>query len=178
MTERLIIRRFTKNDSHDLYEYLSDEKVVTYEPYGVFSEEDCQREAVRRSNDSSFWAVCLKNTGKLIGNVYLGKRDFDAMELGYVFNQAYWGKGYAAEAAAAVVDYAFKECNARRVSAMCNPKNTASWKLLESLGMRREGHLIQNIYFKTDENGQPEWSDTYEYGILASEWENRKVKKS
>ena len=59
------------------------------------------------------------------------------------------------------------------VTAMCNPLNTASWKLMERLGMRREGHLIQNIWFKRDERGEPIWSDTYEYAILADEWNNR-----
>ena len=52
---------------------------------------------------------------------------------------------------------------------MCNPVNTTSWRLLERLGMRREGHLIQNIYFKKDENGEPIWSDTFEYAILKNE---------
>ena len=53
---------------------------------------------------------------------------------------------------------------------MCNPLNKPSWKLLERLGFRREGHLIKNIYFKKDSLGDPIWSDTYEYGILAEEW--------
>lgn len=58
----------------------------------------------------------------------------------------------------------------RRVVAMCNPENISSWKLLERLKMRRKGHLLKNIYFKVDENGEPIWIDTYEYGILADEW--------
>ena len=52
----------------------------------------------------------------------------------------------------------------------CNPLNEHSWKLLEGLNMRREGTLIKNIYFKKDINGKPLWADTYEYGILKSEW--------
>lgn len=169
-TERLIIRNFSPDDWQDLYEYLSQEEVVRYEPYDVYTEEDSKQEAVRRANDDSFWAVCLKDRGKLIGNIYLFKQDFDAWELGYVFNMKYHSKGYAMEAAEALVDDVFKNKNARRVTAMCNPLNTPSWKLLERLGMRREGHLRQNIYFKKDNLGQPIWADTYEYGILASEW--------
>lgn len=53
---------------------------------------------------------------------------------------------------------------------MYNPLNESSWKLLERLGMRREGYLVQNIYFKKDNNDQPIWVDTFEYGILATEW--------
>ncbi|WP_340148335.1 GNAT family protein [Ruminiclostridium hungatei] len=114
--------------------------------------------------------MCLNDTKKLIGNIYLSEQNFDTWELGYVFNFDYHGKGYAIEAAKAMVEHAFKNYHARRIVAMCNPLNTSSWKLLEKLGMRREGHLIQNIYFKVNEVGQPTWADTYEYGMLISEW--------
>lgn len=170
VTERLIIRKFKSDDWKDLYEYLSDENVVKYEPYNPFSEEDCMDEAIRRTTDSSFWAVCLKDTNKLIGNVYFAKQDFNTWELGYVFNLNYQGKGYATESCIAVINYAVKELEARRIVAMCNPENIASWKLLERLKMRKEGHLKQNIYFFMDSNNEPIWQDTYEYGILESEW--------
>ncbi|WP_310602897.1 GNAT family N-acetyltransferase [Anaerosporobacter sp.] len=169
-SERLIMRRFTPEDWKDLYDYLSQDEVVRYEPYDVYSEEECKQEAINRSTDEAFWAVCLKETNKLIGNIYLAKQDFDTWELGYVFNPEYQGNGYATEAAAFLIDDILKNNNARRVIAMCNPHNQSSWKLLERLGLRREGHLIQNIYFKKDKEDNPIWSDTYEYGILAQEW--------
>ena len=169
-TDRLIIRKFTPDDWPDLYEYLSQEEVVKFEPYKVFSEESSKEEAIRRSEDESYWAVCLKDNCKLIGNIYLSKQDFDTWELGYVFNKNYQGKGYATEATKSLVHDAIKNQNARRIVAMCNPLNESSWKLLERLGFRREGHLTKNIYFKKDEDGNPIWVDTYEYGILAEEW--------
>lgn len=86
-----------------------------------------------------------------------------------MFNKKFQKQGFATESAEKIMDYAFNELNARRIIAMCNPKNEASWKLLERLKMRREGHLIKNIYFKVDENNNPIWSDTYEYAVLASE---------
>ncbi|HEX3022354.1 MAG TPA: GNAT family protein, partial [Lachnospiraceae bacterium] len=60
----------------------------------------------------------------------------------------------------------------RRITGMCNPLNSASWKLMERLNMSREGLLLQNAYFKMDTNGDPLWFDTYEYGILKKEWQN------
>lgn len=69
------------------------------------------------------------------------------------------------------MNYAFKEWKVRRIIATCNPKNEPSWRLLERLNMRREGHLRKNIYFKANNNNEPIWQDTYEYAILASEWE-------
>ncbi len=170
ITDRLIIRKFNKTDWEDLYEYLSNEIVVKYEPYNIYSEIEAKKEAIERSESEFFYAVCLKETGKLIGNLYLAKGDFDTLEIGYVFNLKYWGKGYATESAKALIDIAFSQLGARRIVAMCNPLNEHSWKLLERLGMRREGTLIKNIYFKKDINGHPLWADTYEYGILKSEW--------
>lgn len=169
-TERLVIRRFKEEDWKDLYEYLSDEEVVRYEPYQAFSIEASQNEAKSRAESPAFLAVCLKENNKLIGNIYFAKQEFKTWEIGYVFNRAYQGRGYATEAANAVIAYGFNTRGARRIVAMCNPLNTASWRLLERLGMRREGHLKQNIYFKKDEEGNPIWSDTYEYAILKDEY--------
>lgn len=169
-TKRLLIRSFNKNDWRDLYEYLSDEEVVKFEPYECYTLDECKKEAARRSKDGDFKAVCLKDTLKLIGNIYLSERDFNTWELGYVFNKNFQGYGYATEAASVMVDDAFKNRGARRIIAMCSPLNVSSWRLLERLGMRREGHLLQNIYFKLDKQGNPIWHDTYEYGILAAEW--------
>lgn len=172
-TNRLIVRQFEKNDWQDLYEYLSDKEVVEFEPYDIFTENQSKEEAIYRSNSNSFYAVCLKENNKLIGNLFLDKGDFDTWELGYVFNRKYQGQGYATESAKALLDYVFTQLGARRIIAMCNPQNEPSWKLLERLHMRREGFLLQNIYFKNDSDGNPIWNDTYEYAILKTEWCNQ-----
>lgn len=175
-TDRLIIRRFTSEDWRDLHEYLSSEQVVKHEPYGVFTKADCKKETTIRSHSDDFLAVCLKDSGKLIGNIYFVQqepRNLGNWELGYVFNPKYYGKGYATESCKAVLDYGIKYMKVRRVIAMCNPENTSSWKLLERLKMRREGHLLKNIYFKVNEQNEPIWNDTYEYAILADEWEKQ-----
>lgn len=169
-TERLTIRRFTPDDWQDLHEYLSDEEVVRFEPYEPYSEQQAKEEAIYRSKDIAFYAVCLKQSRKLIGNLYLSKGDFDTFELGYVFNRKYQSKGYAAESSKALLDYAFTQLGARRIIAMCSTLNEPSWRLLERLGLRREGLLLQNVFFKTDTQGEPIWFDTYEYAFLKKEW--------
>jgi [ribosomal protein S5]-alanine N-acetyltransferase len=168
-TERLIIRRFSENDGEDLYEYFSNPKVLEFEPYKPFTRDQAYAEAKRRASDENFLAVCLKN-GKVIGNFYFAKGDFVTWEVGYVFNEKYWGNGYATESLLALMKCAFDELGTRRIIAMCDPKNPHSWKLLERVGMRREGTLLQNIYFFTDEEGNPIWKDTYQYAILSSEF--------
>jgi RimJ/RimL family protein N-acetyltransferase len=168
-TERLIIRRFSENDGEDLYEYFSNPKVLEFEPFKPFTKDEAYEEAKRRAGDEKFLAVCLKS-GKLIGNLYFSKGDFETWEVGYVFNEKYWGNGYASESLLALIQYAFLSLNVRRIVAQCDPKNIPSWKLLDRVGMRREGKLLQNIFFFTDEKGSPIWKDTYEYGILKSEY--------
>lgn len=169
-TKRLLIRRFLPADWQDLHAYLSDPAVVEFEPYGVFLPEESKSEALRRAGDDIFWAVVFKENGKVIGNLTLSKQDFNTFELGYVFNQSYQGHGYATESAQALIGEAFQERGARRITAMCNPRNARSWRLLERLRFRREGHLIQNVWFKKDANGQPVWFDTFLYGLLYEEW--------
>ena len=110
-------------------------------------------------------AVERKADHKMIGNVYLGKRDFDAREIGYVFRKDAWGKGYAKESCEALISLAFSQ-GAHRIFAECDPENAASWKLLESLGFEREAHLRENVYFWKDAEGCPIWKDTYIYGKL------------
>ena len=170
-TARLTLRPFTPSDADDLYAYLSREQVVRYEPYPPFTREQAAEEAARRASDKNFNAVVLKDANRLIGNLYFAPGEFDTWELGYVFHDQYWGRGYAAEACRALLTERFAEGNVRRVIAMCNPDNAASWRLLERLDMRREGHLRKNVWFFKDENGQPIWQDTYEYAILREEWQ-------
>lgn len=161
-TERLILRRYTADDLSDLYEYLSDEEVVRYEPYKPMSLAETKDNLNWRIGTDEMIAVELKETYKMIGNIYLGKRDFNFLELGYVFNQKFWGKGYAKEGCEAMIKHSFAN-GIHRIFAECDPMNISSWKLLESLGFERETHLKQNVFFWTDEQGQPIWKNTYIY---------------
>ena len=86
----------------------------------------------------------------------------------YIINTEYQRQGFAGEALSAVIHNAFRE-GVHRVYAECDPRNTASWKLLESLGFRREAHFRQNVYFWKDADGSPIWKDTYVYAILESD---------
>jgi len=172
-TDRLIIRRFNADDWHDLYEYLSQEVVVKYEPYGIFNEEECKEEAIRRAQDDAFWAVCLKENNKLIGNIYFQQQEpkaFMTWEIGYVFNPVYYGKGYATEASRRIIQYGFEQIGAHRIIGKCNTENVSSWKLMERLLMRREAHFRKPAYFRKSSEGKPVWHDAYLYAILEEEF--------
>jgi [ribosomal protein S5]-alanine N-acetyltransferase len=175
-TERLIVRNFRVDDWQDLYEYLSQKEVLRYEPEGESDQEDCKRKAMERSQSDIFLAVCLKDSDKMIGHVYFnqtGPVEFLTWEIGYIFNPKYYGKGYATESCQRVLQFGFKKLGAHRIIAMCNPENSTSWKLLERLSMRREGHHKKKAFFRRTDDGNPIWHDAYQYAILSEEWYNR-----
>lgn len=165
-TERLLLRRYKKEDLQDLFEYLSDEEVVEYEPYRPMTLHETEENLKWRIETDEMIAVELRDTHKMIGNVYLGKRESEALEIGFVFNRHYWGQGYAAESCKALIEQAFSS-GIHRIYAECDPQNERSWKLLEALGFQREAHFRKNVYFWKDENGKAIWKDTYVYAKLA-----------
>lgn len=166
-TSRLLLRRFLPTDGEALHACLSDPEVVQFEPYPPLTEAQSTAEALRRSEDPSFWAICDGQDGRLLGNIYLAQEPLDTWQLGYVLRRDAWGRGYAAEACRAMLAHAFAG-GAHRVYAQCDPKNEASWRLLERLGLRREAHLLKNVRFPG--SLRPEWKDTYLYAMLQDEW--------
>lgn len=124
-TERLILRRYEKCDLQDLYEYLSNAEVVKYEPYKPMTMEEVESNLEWRISTDEMIAVELKSDNKMIGNVYLGKWDFESLEIGYVFNEKYWGKGYANESLQALVNWSFSN-GIHRIFAECDPDNKNS----------------------------------------------------
>ena len=171
-TERLVLRPFRAEDADDLFEYLSDERTYLYEPGAPIDRNQVVRQAADMATSPDFWAIELKERGKVIGQLYFKHIDpveLMTCELGYILNPSYQRQGYASEAAAALVNQALTTGGMHRVIANCNPENTASWSLLEKIGFRREGWLRKNIFFRKDVAGEPLWTDTFVYAILAAE---------
>lgn len=164
-TERLILRRFEESDLLDLFEYLSDAEVVKYEPYKPMRLEEVKENLKWKISSDEMVAVELKTNKKLIGNVYLGKRDFEAIEIGFVFNGEYGKQGYATESCLELIRLLFKN-GVHRIFAECDPENQASCRLLERIGFVREAHLKKNIYFWKNEKHEPIWKDTLIYSKL------------
>ncbi len=173
-TDRVLLRRFTPDDGEGLHASLSRPEAVRFEPYGVQTRAQCDELAATRAHDPSFWAVCRGSDGALVGTLYLHHGDpheWRGYTLGYVFHPDHWHQGYATEACRALLDVCFGLWGAHRVSAHCDPRNDASWRLLERLGLRREGHVRQAASFSTDDAGRPVWHDAYLYAVLDSEWD-------
>lgn len=171
-TQRLVVRPFRPDDWQDLHAYLSLPEIYEFEPGEPLGAEQARALAGERSQGAAFLAVELRAERRMIGHLYfqpVEPAELQTYELGYIFNPAYHGHGYATEAARALVDHAFAEMGAHRVVANCNPANTASWRVLERIGFVREGHLRRNIFFRRDGEGRPIWQDTFEYGRINDE---------
>ncbi|MHA1511229.1 MAG: GNAT family N-acetyltransferase [Promethearchaeota archaeon] len=85
-------------------------------------------------------------------------------ELGFTLSRNYQGKGYAYEATGALINYAFENLSLHRIFSITDCKNTSAIKLLKNLGMRQEGHFIENIFFKGV------WGDEFLFAILEKDW--------
>lgn len=161
----LIIRNFELSDEKDLCEYMLQRVSAEFEAYPDFTCEKAKKEIEFRAQSDEFYAIELKKEHKVIGNIYLGNRRFNTRELGYVLNENYQHKGYGSDASKAIIEYMFNQ-GVHRIYAECAPQNTASWKLLEKVGMTREAHFKKNVSVHQDEKGYPIYLDTYVYAIL------------
>ena len=168
-TDRLLIRKFEVSDYNDLYEYLSNPVTYVFEPGRHVTLSEAEEVTRLISEGNSFFAVVLKQNNKMIGHLYLEHlepKERLTWELGYIFNPAYQRKGYASEASEALTKYAFKNFKVHRIMARCNPDNVASWKLLEKIGYKREGYFKKYGFVHRDDNGNPIWTDAYEYSRI------------
>ena len=181
-TDRLVLRLMTLADHDDVLEWMADPEVARYQLYEprtspqVASHITKVAHATTLAADGDFieLAVVLPATAderdRVIGCIYFSlKRTDDLMaEIGWTVAVAHHGKGYAAEAASAMLDFAFRELALHRVYAELDPRNTSSVRLCERLGMRHEAHFVEDMMFKGA------WANTGVYGILDREWAARR----
>ena len=132
-TERLFIRKFTYDDWQAVHAYTADANVMNYIPEGIFSDEDAKKFVIENSNENpKYFPVLLKKDQTLIGHIafhqYFGEHTY---EIGWVFNPNYYNKGYASEAAHAVLKYGFEKMKLHRIIATCQPDNIPSYRVME-----------------------------------------------
>ncbi len=115
--------------------------------------------------DSVTWAVCLRESGLLIGAIGIILRAQDSRgEMGYWIGHEFWGRGYCTEAAALLMDFFFRNINLNRIHATHFVNNPASGRVMQKLGMTQEGVLRHHA------RKNKEWVDLVFYGILREEW--------
>jgi RimJ/RimL family protein N-acetyltransferase len=172
-TERLLIRNYILADIDDYYEYMSLDYTAEQEDFEPFSYQQCMDAVNERLTNDSYMAVVLKEKNKMIGDLCYRAKEYETFEIAYDFNVAYEKNGYATEACRALVDFLFQEKEARRVVGECNDTNLKSVRLLERLGFRREGHFLEDVCFKKNNDGSPIYVSSYYYAMLKHEWTAR-----
>ena len=170
-TNRLILRPFCDEDAAGMLEYLSNPRVNCFLTDRISTLEEALAIVQKRKEDHSYIAVCLKESGQTIGELFHLKEEPDTYSIGWNFNEAYEGKGYARESAEAFLSYLFVEKRARRLYAYVEDDNVRSQALCERLCMRKEGFFFVFFSFTTYEDGTPKYENTYQYALLKKEWE-------
>lgn len=168
-TDRLVLRNFRKDDAADLFAYLREPAASCFLSLKLEDLRAAEAEAEKRSGSDESIAVCLKGPGTLIGDLFTFTEE-DTVSVGWNFNPAFGGAGYATEAARALFAHLFTTVGARRLYAYVEDHNIPSRRLCERLGMRQEGLFKEFISFRNDENGKPVFENTMQYAILRKEW--------
>jgi RimJ/RimL family protein N-acetyltransferase len=173
-TSRLTLRPFVESDFDAVYAMRSDPEVALYLYQGPLSSDET-RSRLERNMALSAWtaegdwlsaAVVERATGLTVGDLafhWVSERDRTA-EVGFVFDARHQGRGFATEAARALLEWAFGSAGFHRVIGRTEARNAASARVLEKLGMRLEAHFVENEWVKG------EWQSELVYAVLDREW--------
>ena len=176
-TKRLQIRLLKQSDIDDMFEYVGDPDVMKYENDQYMNYDKLKQLIDYMIEHKSMFVVLEKRKSKVIGQIYLGLTNptfNNEYSLGYIFNPLYQGKGYCTEASKAIVDYGFEILKANRIKAACNPVNIPSWRVMEKIGMKKEGFFEKKVHFRDDEQGNPIYWDEYVYGMNILDWKKNR----
>ncbi len=172
-TERLVLRPFTLADADDVAAMCGTgvlQRTVPL-PYPYTKESAVSwistHEENRRSRTSYDFAVTDKETGKLYGaiSLYMRVRNSPTAEMGYWIGEQYWNRGFATEAARAMIEYAFSELWLHRVFSRHYGSNIASGRVMQKAGMKEEGVMRDHLFV----NGR--YEDSVIYGIVSMDYD-------
>lgn len=174
---RVTLDPLRPDDLEPLFAMQSDPEVCRYLLYEPRSREKVEEVLARDAGaillekpGDYLQPVIRDEHGTFVGTLYLELKSVDdrAAEIGWILLPSAQGHGYAAEAASLLLDFCFDQLGLHRVYAELDPRNTASVALCLRLGMRHEGHFVEDMFLKG------EWTDTGRYAILDREWSQRR----
>jgi RimJ/RimL family protein N-acetyltransferase len=172
-TKRLILRKFTYEDFDAVHGYAACPENLVYVDF-LNSENDTRsflEYAVSCADATPVstyeYAVTLKDGGKLIGGGKLAVNGSQG-SLGWVLHKDYWGQGYGTELGNELLVLGFGELGLRRIISSCDSENVGSYRVMEKIGMRREGLFIEAR--PAHKLSAEPYGDELRYAILSSEW--------
>lgn len=155
-TERLLLRRITKEDVEEIFEIYSDPEVARFDWYYPIENRDKAVKVIENfeegydEQEEITWGVTIKGDNKIIGYCCLG--DFQegprSCEIGYGFNRQFWNKGYGTETVMALVKFAFEEMNINRIEGTVTLENDISIKVLKKCNFTEEGTFRERTFMK------------------------------
>jgi ribosomal-protein-alanine N-acetyltransferase len=144
-TKRLCLRALEPNDLEDLSGMYSNQEVMSFIGTGVtFTKSQTEKSIIKwdeyeKEHGYSNWAVIRKEDGAFIGKCGLSELpDKSGIEISYILDEPYWGRGYATEISAAVLELGFSKFGMKKIIALVYPQNSPSIKVIEKLGMKYE----------------------------------------
>jgi RimJ/RimL family protein N-acetyltransferase len=146
-TERLLLREFVVDDAEAFQAFNGDPVVMRYTGEPPSRNVEQLRQQIRdypdyRRNGYGRWAVVLKQEDRVVGfNGLKYLPELDEVDLGYRFHRDYWGRGIATESGLAVVAHGFADLGLRRIIGLVMDGNDRSIRVLEKLGMSRDGSV-------------------------------------
>jgi ribosomal-protein-alanine N-acetyltransferase len=168
----IVLREMREDDAPEVVRIIADPDVVRYTLFPPVSEEEVRAwfQASHRDSAESrkyrWWGIEDSGTKALAGFCgFVMEPQFEAGEAWYLLDRPWWGRGLGTQAARLLVEKGFREFGMHRVWAYVCPPNEASIRILEKLGLRREGLLRKNLKI------QGQWMDSYVYAVLREEWE-------
>lgn len=171
-TERLFLRDMNRHDKQAIFDYRSDAEANKFQSWIPESPEEVEQfieRNIKEFNQPESWYQVLiteKESGAVLGDIgihFFGKEHLQ-VELGITLNKSFHGKGYAAEALAGLIDFLFNDLKKHRIMASVDPDNLASIRLMEHIGLRKEGHFVKSLFWKN------QWVDDVIYAVLREEW--------
>jgi RimJ/RimL family protein N-acetyltransferase len=158
-----------------MFAYRSNPEVLQYQSWQPQSLEEVQSfisSMMMRELNTPGWyqlGIELRGDDVLIGDcgIHVLETDSRIVEIAITIAPDFQAKGYATEALNAILDLLFVRLNKHRVFASVDPRNLGSMALMERIGLRKEGHFVQSLWFKDC------WADDVIFAMLASEWCSR-----
>lgn len=175
-TERLLLRQVREGDIDRLLEFRNEPDVYRWLLRTVVDAEEFRAAWLRTLTEPLDYSSVVELDGVVIGTASLEIEDAMGQDggapsraaeahIGYILDTAYAGRGYATEIATELLRIAFEELGVHRTYAGCFADNTASARVLEKIGMRREQYGVQDSW-----HAELGWIDGCTYAILAEEW--------
>jgi RimJ/RimL family protein N-acetyltransferase len=170
-TERLILRRLEDSDADAIFAMRGDAEMMRYirEPQNRRETEKWIRLVSSRweKDKMGFCAVIEKKSEKLIGWCGVWRlAETGEVEIGYAIAKEFWNQGFATDAAKAIIEYAFANIETERITAVADPENVSSRRVMEKLGMK---------FVRIDDFYERQLS---QYSITFKEFEARKTGKA